>query len=218
MFGFFRRKSLTATEASGKSPSHDPIAEFWGWVVANRAGIVAEVQTFGTEGSLSKLSIHELGARLQQIDPGLVHEVGMADPDTLDVVISAEGSRALFPVVLKVASGVPKVTGLKATPFRQRTQGMSLEVLGQTVTAENLSYVSFREGEKIGLDIFFDIDLDENGRAMVGFLMLDTTLGEYDVGTVLGSIEFREGRAPAEAKRLTELPQEVDALRPTALN
>ena len=213
MFGLFK-KAVQRRDEHEDSLALDPTDAFWAWVVENRSGIVGEIQAFKTGGAGSDLSISQLGARLGRIDPGLVHEVGMADPDTLDVVISAEGVTELFAKVLEVVNRAPNVSGLKITPFRQRTPGSMLKVVGQKMTAEDLSYVSFSEGEKIGLDVFFDVDLDERARAMVGFLMLDMTLGEYDVGTALGSIEFPEGRAPVGAKRLTELPQEVDAIRP----
>lgn len=213
MFGFFKRKPAGQHEEAPESLAADPIDRFWAWVLANRSGIVAEVQTFGTDGARSNLAIIELGDRLKRIDPGLAHEVGMADPGTLEIVISAEGCRELFPSVLEVVKRAPDESGLKITAFRQRNPGMSLEVLGQTMTAGDVSYVSRGEGEKIGLDVFFDVDLDESARVMIGFLMLDMALGEYDVGTALGSIEFHEGRPPAEAKRLSELAQEVDAAR-----
>ncbi|MDZ4318877.1 MAG: hypothetical protein U1A07_08580 [Phenylobacterium sp.] len=213
MFGFFKKVAQRRDECEDSQPL-DPIEAFWTWIVENRSGIVAEVQSFQTGGAGSDLSISQLGDRLGRIDPGLVHEVGMADPDTLDVVISAEGITGLFPKVLEVVNRAPTISGLKATPFRQRAPGSSLEVVGQKMTADDVSYVSFREGKRIGLDVFFDVDLDEHARGMVGFLMLDMTLGEYDVGTALGSIEFRKGRAPVGAKRLTELSHEVDAVRP----
>lgn len=213
MFGFFKGKPAKQLEGAPESPAAGPIDEFWAWVLANRSGIVAEVQAFGTDGASPILAVSELSARLKRIDPGLAHEVGMADPDTLEIVISAEGFREIFPTVLEVVKAAPDVSGLKVTAFRQRNPGLSLEVLGQTMTAEDVSYVSQSEGEKIGLDVFFDVDLDERARVMIGFLMLDMTLGEYDVGTALGSIEFREERPPAEAKRLSELAEEVDAAR-----
>lgn len=213
MFGFFKRKPARQHEQALESQAADPIDRFWAWVLANRSGVVAEVQAFGTDGASSNLAVSELGDRLKRIDPGLAHEVGMADPGTLEIVISAEGFRELFPTVLEVVKRAPDVSGLKVTAFRQRNPGMSLEVLAQTMTAEDVSYVSQREGEKIGLDVFFDVDLDERARTMIGFLMLDMALGEYDVGTALGSIEFQEGRPPADAKRLSELAEEVDAAR-----
>lgn len=217
MFGLFKR-AVQRRDEHEDSLALDPTDAFWAWVVENRSEIVAEVQSFQTGVAGSDLAISQLGARLGRIDPGLVHEVGMADPDTLDVVISAEGVTELFAKVLEVVNRAPKVSGLKATPFRQRAPGSSLEVVGQKMTADDVSYVSFRQGKRIGLDVFFDVDLDEHARGMVGFLMLDMTLGEYDVGTALGSIEFREGRAPVGAKRLTELSHEVDAVRPGVPN
>lgn len=208
MFGLFKKRAQSPQHEAQPS---DPIEDLWAWVVENRSALVSDVESFGTARATTALAIEKLGSRLRQIDPGLAHEIGMADPQTLDIVVSAEGTKALFPLVIEVVNRVPKVAGLKATAFRQRNPGLSLEVLGHKVTAETVSYVSIVEGDKLGLDLFFDIDLDERGRVMIGFLLLDMTLGEYDVGTRLGSIEFREGRAPAGAKPLSALAEQVDA-------
>lgn len=208
MFGIFKKKPGTSQD----DHAGDRIDAFWAWVIANRARIVAEVQARGAGSETPPRAIHEIGDQLGKISPALAYEAGMSDPETLDVVISAEGMRELFPLVIEVTNRVPMVAGLKATAFRQRNPDVSLHVLDQQMTADDVHYVSQVEGDKIGVDLFFNVDLDERSRIMIGFLMLDMTLGEYDVGTALGSIEFREGRAPSGAKPLRSLAQEVDAL------
>ena len=55
-------------------------------------------------------------------------------------------------------------------------------------------------------------DDDKNIR-YVTYLLLDATLGEYDVETKLGRLDFRSASAkPADARPLAQLPALVDGL------
>lgn len=129
-------------------------------------------------------SIHELGKRLKSVDEGLVHEIGMADPSTIELIVSAEGVKAAFPAVIELVKSAPPIAGFKITAFRQRSpEGFTLHVDERVITDELLTYRLIQEGEELGLELFIDSDLDERGRVLIGFLSLDQRLGEYDVAT-----------------------------------
>ena len=74
------------------------------------------------------------------------------------------------------------------------------------------------EKDKLAVELFLPGMTVANEQAMrkAGFLLLDNTLGEFDVETYLGGIEFRL-LSEARDKRmrpLSELVPLIDALKP----
>lgn len=191
----------------------DQKREFWRWLSDNRARIHDEIKGPGAPTDQT-CSIKELGRRLQLVDDGLVHEIGMADDFTIELIISADGIREAFPAVIEMVKSAPALPGFKITAFRPRwpQDGLQLQVAGQTITDESLSYRMVADGDLLGLELFIDCDLDQQARAMAGFLSLDQRLGEYDVATGLGWIEFRGGR-PDDALPIQGLANDFDTRR-----
>lgn len=191
----------------------DQKRDFWRWLSAHRAQIHAEIKGPGAPTDHS-WSIKELGRRLQLVDGGLVHEIGMADDSTIELIISADGITEAFPAVIELVKSAPQLNGFKITAFRPRwpDDGLQLQVAGQTITDELLTYRLTADGELLGLELFLDCDLDHEAQTMVGFLSLDQRLGEYDVATGLRWIEFSAGR-PDDALPITQLAGDFDARR-----
>ncbi|WP_271068338.1 hypothetical protein [Caulobacter sp. NIBR1757] len=150
---------------------------------------------------------------MKAVDAGLVHEIGMADPSTIELIVSADGIKAAFPAVIELVKSAPALDGFKITAFRPRSpDGFRLEVAGQSITDDVLSYRLLPEGDTLGIELFIDCDLDERGRTLVGFLSLDQRLGEFDVATGLKWIEFAAGR-PADALPIIGLARDFDSRR-----
>jgi hypothetical protein len=80
------------------------------------------------------------------------------------------------------------------------------------VTDDLLTYRLTPEDHSLGLELFIDCDLDQQLQSMIGFLSLDQRLGEYDVATGLGWIEFAAGR-PSDALPITQLANDFDSRR-----
>lgn len=190
----------------------DPKKEFWRWLANHRREILDEIK--GPSAPTSHhWSIHELGKQLKSVDEGLAHEIGMADPSTIELVVSAEGMKAVFPAVIELVKSAPDLSGFKITAFRQRCPpGFQLSVAGKTITDELLTYRLIQENEALGLELFIDSDLDKQAQTLVGFLSLDQRLGEYDVATGLKWIEFASGR-PTDALPIAQLAQDFDTRR-----
>jgi hypothetical protein len=190
----------------------DPKQEFWRWLANHRREIHDEIK--GAEPpERPHWSIHELGRRLKDVDAGIVHEIGMADPYTIELTLSADGIRSAFPAVIELAKSAPALNGFKISAFRPRCgNGFQLQVAGQTITDQLLTYRLIPDGDTLGMQLFIDCDLDQEVRTMVGFLSLDQRLGEYDVATGLKWIEFAGGRPPG-ALPVTGLAHDFDSRR-----
>ncbi len=187
----------------------DKVADFWRWFEANGKKIRA-----GVEHQDHELIIKKLGDKLSKVDPGIVHEIGKPDENTVELILSADGIKDVLPAVVALARAAPSLPGFLITAFRTRWPDPipGLEILNRRIASEDVRYHSEFDGEKLNLVLFLNGDFTERERLMVGFLMLDQALGEYDVMTGVGTVSFEAG-SPSDAKPLSGLASEFDNLR-----
>jgi len=185
----------------------DDVADFWRWFGAN-----ADKIRKGVERQDHQLIVGKLGDRLSKVHPTVVHEIGKPDADTVELIISADGMKEALPAVLALTRAAPKLPGFLFTAFRHRWPTLGLEILDRKIDGGDVRYRSAANGEKLDLAIFVDGDFTERERSMIGFLMLDQALGEYDVMTGVGAVSF-EPTAPPDARPLADLAAEFDIFR-----
>lgn len=180
-------------------------AAFWGWFQTN------EVRLFEFENDRERI-FDELRTQLDMVEPGLTFEFGPKEQGKREFVISADGVRERFPSVMKLADAAPSLPRWKITKFRQRSdfQG-SVSFNGLEISPEQLKFTIEPDGNKVGLTVFMDgYTADEHLKyAGVVYLMLDQTLGEYDVETKVGFIELKPSSATSKLAK-----QSFSALRP----
>jgi hemoglobin-like flavoprotein len=152
---------------------------------------------------------------LAKVSPELTFEIGPDVDGVREFVISAGGIRAAFPAVETLALVAPSLPRWRIVEFRQRRDPlMPLEFGGKTVDPSSVQFSLLTNGEELGLYLFFD-GYEEKEKAVwgqIGYLFLDQALGEYDVETKVGLIEFHRPDAPQAAARypLPQLPKLFD--------
>lgn len=200
----------------GRLFGNDPGAAFWRWIEHNQNELEAEVRAMQCGGPLPQLAMHDLGARLSRVGLGLVHEIGVHTSNDIELIISADGDRGRFATVQELVSQAPRMKGWRITAFRPRTDTSDTEltVSGIKVRAEQFSFRARAEGDKVGFDVFVDADVPNESLPSIGFLMLDATLGEFDVETGVGTVDFAKGR-PIDALNWSELSSVFDSHRPS---
>jgi len=198
-------------------PSGAPVAPatvedhaFWTWIAAHVGDLRAI--TRGDEPIMD-----ELAARLRAVDPGLAFEVGVGTAP-FELIISADGVRDKFPVVQRLVAAAPPITGLEPIAFRPRKSAdFGIRIEGIELGAGDVWFTATPAGATLDV-VLYVRGLDgtrDDVRKYATYVLLDTLLGEYDVETRLGGIEWRAApTAPAAPLRpLTELPAEVDRLK-----
>jgi hypothetical protein len=85
------------------------------------------------------------------------------------------------------------------------------------IQPNNIFFNAYDEGEKIDVEIFVkdktaaEMDDHGNGLKQLCYLILDTVVGEYDLMTLVGTIDFRDWAAKdQQSKPIAELPQLID--------
>jgi len=187
-------------------------AAFWAWFQSNTAYL---------EGYLENTAevVATVSKRLNAVSRNLAFEMGRADDGVYEFIVSADGIRDVFPEVVALAKAAPSIPGWRVIAFRPRKPGS----LGKTVRFEGMElgtnalwYRSDAHEDRIDLTLCVAGQDAAGAHTLLGpvFLLLDATLGEYDVGTRIGAIEFADCPAePAAAgfAPIAELAGEVDA-------
>ena len=180
-------------------PKRSPEARFWKWFTEQ------ESQLFAFETNQER-NISELLQELHRINESLTFEIGSETEGIREFIISADGHRDVFPFVIRLADAAPPLPRWRIVKFRPRRTDPCLIGLGdlQFSSDDNLATLK-PQGTRIGVSLFLgDEDhFDERVVGHIGFLLLDYTLGEYDVETLVGTVSFHpKGRST----RLTKLP------------
>lgn len=195
-----------------EAPAPDPSPAFWAWIAANLEALEA-VKT-GQE-PVTK----ELARELKKVDPRLVFELGIGR-EPFELIISADGNKALFAQVKKFVATAPQIPGAKVIAFRPRKpiEGFSMKVGERTLAGTDLWFVAGADPNRkglLGVDVFVVGMKGERDEPLqdAAFMMLEATVGEFDLETKIGEIQFKPAPASLELplKPLKELPATVDA-------
>jgi hypothetical protein len=187
--------------------SHGEI-EFWKWFVVNESRIFAFERD-------QEAIFDELQREMNRVDHDLTFEFGPIRDGKREFVISAGGIKTAFPAVESLFRQAPSLDRWVWVKFRSRRFPINdLEIEGKEVKANDVHYLLAKDGEKLGVLLFFDgyTEEERNTYGQFGYLFLDEALGEYAVETKVGFIEFqsRESKHFARAHPLREMPEQFD--------
>ena len=133
-----------------------------------------------------------------------------------DFVISAGGIISAFPSVESLYNAAPKLVDWDIIKFRpRRVVDHSIKLGDKNISYQDVYFRLYQDDNfKIGIVLFIkDFSESEfNIFANIGFLFLDLILGEYDVETKLGQIDFDSHEAEDfdKAKPVVSLAVEFD--------
>jgi hypothetical protein len=185
-------------------------AEFWTWF-AGQAAVLA--------------NDHDLAHATSQINdhlgpghPGIFAEVAAeagARSDQRTLVLTADGNKERFPTVQAIYRARPTVAGWKIVAFRQRDTGtITITMDGVTLDRTKMTFVAKQDGDKLSITVYVP-DFARDRMTPGLFIVLDHTLGEYDMETHIGGIDLEPiENAPATAQPLLALPALIDKTFP----
>jgi len=191
-----------------RSRKPDPVS-FWNWFVANDERLR---NLNANDGAL----IDELGNQLSAFHPSLTWETGPAEDGGSEFTISADGIKEAFPAVKHLVASAPIIPGWSIVAFRQRKSPGPLEMDGIVLDPDDIWFSAIKKNSKLDLVLYVKGFGPQTARALQGasFILLDVIIGEYDVETLIGGIDWRELPIDPSAKwlrPLRDLPAFVDA-------
>ena len=183
-----------------------PERAFWAWFQKN------EDRLFNFEQDQERVFV-ELSRELHKVNPELAFEFSPVKDGRREFVVSAEGVRAAFPAVDRLLDSAPPLARWRLIKFRPRRWPLNdLQIGDLHVSVSDVRVALARHGQELAILIFVPGVQDEGQRVQFGFLFLDEALGEFDVATRVGPIEFCQPDEHPELPRfpLTELPKRFD--------
>ena len=186
-----------------------PEERFWKWFEQN------DDMLFDFERDRDVV-FDKLASAMGKVHPDLTFEFSpVRENGTREFVISAGGIKAAFPVVETLFDAAPVLKNWLFVKYRPRRYPLNdLQYGGKSIAAEDVHYKMFKDGGKVGLVLFFDgfEEVENQVYQNMGYLFLDEALGEYDIETKVGFIEFRnrESEEFEGARPLLELPVHFD--------
>jgi hypothetical protein len=186
---------------------NSPEEKFWEWFVSY------ENELFDLERNQENV-FSQLQKALSEVNPDLTFEFGPIENGVRDFVISADGLKAAFPAVEKLYSCAPYSNKWRFIKFRPRRMPATVQIGTLTLESIDLNVVLEKDGQKIGLTIFGKgyKGNDDKQFQQAAFIMLDGILGEFDMETKVGFIEFRCFETPSALTKVTleQLPEVFD--------
>jgi hypothetical protein len=199
---------IAASLFSCKRARATPEEDFWNWFKSN------EDTLFNFEKNRER-TFDKLGTEMHKLNPSLTFEFGPIEDGKREFVISADGIKDAFPEVEALYAAAPSLPRWKFIKFRPRRKPMDVNYGGVSVPAASVKVQLSRNGQLADLTVFIPTYSESKREAYtaIAFLLLDGTLGEYDVETRVGQIQV--GAAPKSTVRtfsLETLPNAFDAL------
>ena len=190
-----------------------PEARFWEWFEQN------EVSLFSFETDQGVI-FSKLASELHRIDSHLTFEFGPNENGKRDFVISAGGIKSAFASVVKLADAAPQLARWNIIKFRPRREPLNTVQIGNiSVDPDDVLFTMQPDGDKVDITLYLadQKSFDKKLHAQISFLLLDQAIGEYDVETFVGHIEFRpkEMNSRLSKRQLTKLASEFDKLLKT---
>jgi hypothetical protein len=193
-------------------PAHRETADrqaedFWNWFVQH------EAELFAFEEDRERI-FDQLATEIQKVDPNLTFEFGPKQA-IREFVVSAGGIKNAFPAVVSLVNHAPSLDRWKVTAFRPRRSPSVVEFRGKYVDPSDVQFSLLNNGKTAGIYLFIpgfrDNDTDFK---QIGYLLLDETLGEYDVESRVGLIKMLSPNTPTDGDRypLADLPARFDKL------
>jgi hypothetical protein len=187
--------------------------DFWKWFIEHEG----ELSSFDPNQEAERERIFDgLALELQKVDPNLAFEFG-PNESKREFVISAAGIRSAFPAVVSLAAAAPTLERWKVIAFRPRRPPTAVKFRDKCVDAREVLFTLLDNGSMAGISLFIPglgKDGGDGDLKVIGYLLLDEALGEYDVETRLGLVEMLSPDTHTSGERypLTELPRLFDQL------
>lgn len=198
---------VSETPAPTAASAETAEARFWKWFVQNADALHAEPD-------LRKV-MERISDELAKVDKGVFAEIG-SDGDERLLVMSVDGDKKLFPVVERLYAARPKIEGWKIVAFRQRDKDLTvIEMSGRKLDPKAMKFVAERKAELLDVTIYIPGFTSAKEFGSILFIALDHTVGEYDMETRIGGIDWAKlESAPPDARPLSELPKLIDETFP----
>ena len=195
--------------------SKDKNKEFWDWFINH------EAEYYEFEKNQDHL-FNELIKKLQKVSKAACFEFSTAKNGKREFIISADGIISEASKIKVLVNAAPKLAKFKIIAFRPRKGDGIIEMGDLRLTADAITFnYSFNEVNRVDLMLHIDKPVAYNEQQLMGavFVLVDMTVGEYDMMTKVGMIEIagKGTMGLPKPRKLSELPTILDTRTPNEI-
>ena len=172
------------------------IRNFWNWFKENQS--VYYFDNSDLSQTQLKNKIYSFYKQLKKINSKITFEFGPIHNGKKQLIITAEGQAANFPLVFRIVNQSPHLKNWQVIALRPAVkdfESLTLPLDGKYVNINDFSYVSIINDDKKKVNIMLIRNDDkqwDNTAKQVVFILLDRALGEYNTETKLDAVSFGE--------------------------
>lgn len=167
----------------------DNKTKFWNWFLKNQSKLEEFIRTKNSDYSI----YNKLTKRLKKFDELLFPEITIDKDNDYVLIITPDGISKGINSTKEIVAAAPKIENWKIKKFRQPSDTFTTNFNGLEFDYEDIKIwrVFNLEREKVDIAVLIkDFDKNDTRFMNLGFLYLDHILGEFNVMTRVGAIEF----------------------------
>lgn len=163
--------------------------EFWNWFIDNKPALVNFIKSGSNDYTLYNTLTEKLKLYNEEIFP----EITINSKDEFVLIISCGGIKAGIPYVNRLCDAAPDITNCIIQKFRQPGHITELNFNGLTFSSDEIKIKPTNNGGKFDIEVYIKgFSSNDNRYGNLAFLYLDHFIGEYNVMTKIGEIEFKK--------------------------
>ncbi|MCU0435455.1 MAG: hypothetical protein MUC87_18500 [Bacteroidia bacterium] len=169
---------------------------FWNWFSS------VSTHYFAIEKSTHiQNDLHQLKAKLSEVNESLTFEIGpVRENGKRELVISADGIKTVFPVVIDLVHQAPELAQWTIFAFRQPKKEFTVLEYGPLrVSYDDIYFRATPEGDKLDIELHIRNYTESDLWNGAMFILLDNVIGEYQTEMRLGHLSrknLREADVP----------------------
>ena len=162
---------------------------FWKWFLKNQT----KLENFISSENRNYAIYNELTKQLKKFNDLLFPEITIDKENNFILIITPDGIRDGVNPTIEIVKSAPIIRGWKIKKFRQASDKISLNFKGLQFTYDDIKIWRYfiLEQDKVDISVLIkNYDEKDNRYISLAFLYLDHILGEYNVLTRVGEINF----------------------------
>lgn len=166
--------------------------EFWNWFVKNEKSFFNTVKEYT---DIEKKFFDKMSPKLAELKDGFFFLTGMLNDNTVELVLTADGTIKNFVFTEQLVSDAPKLDGWKFTALKppMETENFEIKMHGYEFGGQNIHFYANEnpyQPDEIDITVVHDeLNADNKKEISVGvFIFLDNYLGELNFATMIDNI------------------------------
>lgn len=183
------------------------IESFWQWFQDNQRAYLI------FDDSNREIVFDQLNKKMSKVNKHLTFEFSHELIEgKREFIISADGMVEAFGDVLDLVESAPEMAGFEIIPFRQPSdEEFEVEYNGVKLTWDDVFFTAVEDEktEDISLKLYLKNLTEENEEAYTSalFILLDTVIGEFNMGAHVAEIELFPFEENPHARPIREVQQ-----------